>query len=59
MHLHFLTLWMVEGRSLVEGGKGEKLALRVSQQTRAEEKQSYLSADSAESGTNFQRTGQH
>ena len=37
-HLHFLTRWMVEGRSPVVGGKVERLALRVSQQTRAEQK---------------------
>ena len=54
-----LTQWMGEGRTPMVGGKEEKLALRVSQQTRAEQKQHFLSADSAESGTNFQRTGQH
>ena len=58
-HFHFLTRWKVEGQSPVVGGKGEKHALRVSQQTRAEQKQHFLSADSAESGANFQRTGQH
>ena len=53
-----LTQWMGEGRSPVVGGKGEKLALRVSQQTRAGQKQHFLLADSAESVTNFQRTVQ-
>ena len=43
-----LTQWMVEGRSPVVGGKGEKLALRVSQQTRAEQKNIF-----------FQRTRQN
>ena len=51
-----LTQWMGEGRSPVVGGKGEKLALRVSQQTRAGQKQHFLLADSAESGTNIQMT---
>ena len=37
-----LTQWMGEGRSPVVGGKGEKLALRVSQQTRAGQKQHVL-----------------
>ena len=37
-----LTQWMGEGRSPVVGGKGEKLALRVSQQTRAGQKQHFL-----------------
>ena len=54
-----LTQWMGEGRTPMVGGKEEKLALRVSQQTRAEQKQHFLSTNSAESGTNFQRTGQH